>query len=498
MNKLKWAFFILLVGILAFSCKKTELITDSNAKLSFSADTIIFDTIFTTIGSTTEALRIYNTHDQPINISNLRLAGGNSSFYRINVDGEPGIEFENIEIPAEDSLWVFVEVTLDPNNLDNPLIVTDSILFETNGNLQDVDLVAWGQDANFFYPTNSISGFPDFTCLDGDCFNQNPCVEITWDDPKPYVIYGYLVVDSCDILNISPGTQIHFHANSGLWVYSYGEIKAIGSADEPIVFQGDRLESIYDEIPGQWDRIWINEGESGTQNVFRHCEIKNNFIGIQAEPLVLNEADVTGPSAENQLIIENTIIKNNSAAGLLIRNYNISSTNSLFANAGQYCSAITGGGEYQFLHCTFGNYWQFSTRTTPAFFIGNIYEDVLGNVQVRDISNSFVHNSIIYGNSFDELIYNFDDDGMSDIVFDGLAVKVDETNVNDNNFFVQAGLRINQNPDFVEPSDGDFHILESSPCKDFYNSPNSPFIINDLELNLRTLPADLGCYEYQE
>lgn len=496
MNKLKWVVLVSIAAGLTFSCEKTELITDSNAKLSFSADTMIFDTIFTTLGSTTEALKIYNIHDQPINISKIELAGGNSSFYRINVDGEPGIEFSDIEIPAEDSLWVFVEVTLDANNTNNPLIVADSILFETNGNLQDVDLVAWGQDANFFFPTNSVQGLPDFTCLDGDCFNQNGCVNETWDSSKPYVIYGYLVIDSCDVLNIQPGTQIHFHANSGLWVYSYGEIKALGNVDNPIVFQGDRLESIYDEIPGQWDRIWINEGEAGAQNVFRHCEIKNNFIGIQAEPLVLTEEDVTGPNAENQLIIENTIIKNNSAAGLLIRNYNISSTNSLFANAGQYCAAITGGGEYQFLHCTFGNYWQFSTRTTPAFFIGNIYEDVLGNVQVRDISNSFVNNSIIYGNSFDEIVYNFDDDGQHEITFDGLAVKVDETNVNDNSIFIQSGLIKNENPDFVEPSDGDFHLELGSPCIDA--STASPFISLDIEETSRTFPADLGCYEYQE
>ena len=115
-----------------------------------------------------------------------------------------------------------------PTNINSPLIVTDSIIFQTNGNIQDVDLVAWGQDAYFHVGVQFAEGFPDIICLDGPCNNGAPPVDgndpiNNWINDKPHVVYGYLVVDSCDILNIGPGTQVHFHASSGLWVYRGGK-----------------------------------------------------------------------------------------------------------------------------------------------------------------------------------------------------------------------------------------------------------------------------------
>ena len=489
--------FPLIVLVFAFnSCKKNELNTDSSVMLEFSADTMIFDTVFTTIGTTTEFLKIYNTDDQPIEVSNIRLARGSSSQFRINVDGVSGISFDDVEIPAEDSLFIFVEATIDPNMAFAPLIVTDSILFETNGNLQDVDLVAWGQDAYFFHGINFSPNFPDIVCLDGDCFNGLPCVDTTWTNEKPIVIYGYLLVDSCDKLTIQPGTQIYFHQGSGLWVYKYGQITAMGNVDEPIVFQGDRPESVFDEIPGQWDRIWVNQGNAGEDNLFEHCVIKNNFLGIQAEPLVLTEDDLFGPGAENKLVLRNTITRNNSGAGLLLKNYNVQAQNCLFANAGQSTVAINGEGEYNFNFCTFGNYWSFGTRNTPSFFVSNTYVDQLQNLQVRSIENSQVTNSIIYGNSFDEIAYVFDNTGgaLSDIIFDKVLVKIDETDVSDQDVFTD--ILINQNPEFVEPSDGDFHLLSSSPMTSINSwSVFAPFINSDLEETENISgPREWGCY----
>lgn len=464
--------------------------------LGFSADTMIFDTVFTTIGTTTEFLKIYNTDKQPIEVSSIKLAKGSSSQFRINVDGTSGIEFENIEVPAEDSLFIFVEATIDPNGINSPLIVTDSILFETNGNLQDVDLVAWGQDAHFFYGEEFAPGFPDITCLDGPCDSILPCADITWTNEKPIVIYGYLVVDSCDKLTIEQGTQIHFHKGSGLWVYEYGQINAMGTVEEPIVFQGDRPESVFDEIPGQWDRIWINQNEVGKDNMFTHCVIKNSFLGIQAEPLALNESQSLGPEAENRLILNSVITRNNSGAGLLLKNYNVEATNCLFANAGQSTVAINGGGEYKFNFCTFGNYWSFGTRNTPSFFVSNTYQDPWGNIQVRSIENSQVTNSVIYGNSFDEVAYVFDNFGgaLTDIIFDKVLVKVDEVDVSDSEVFTD--ILINQNPEFIEPSEGDFHLESFSPCINRPNSPFASFIGIDLDETTRIDTGDWGCYEY--
>src|SRR5688572_5706059 len=150
MFRLKFSFcFITLFSLVVAvsSCKKDDLLTESSAKLEFSDDTIMFDTVFTSMGSTTKQLKIFNRNSQPIRISSIRLAGGSTSTYRLNVDGLTGKSFSDVEIPAKDSLFIFIEVTINPQDASTPFIVQDSIIFETNGNIQDVDLVAFGQYA---------------------------------------------------------------------------------------------------------------------------------------------------------------------------------------------------------------------------------------------------------------------------------------------------------------------------------------------------------------
>ncbi len=191
--------------LLALSaCRKDEQIsTDSGIMLEFSRDTVIFDTVFTTIGSATQALKVYNRDDQAVEVSSIYLAKGDQSSWRMNVDGDAVSSIEDVFIPGNDSIFIFLEVTIDPNDMNSPLIETDSIMFSTNGNQQDVDLVAWGQDAIFFTPTNFQDGLPPFTCLDGDCFNNEPETIVTWTSEKPIVIYGYLIVDEGDKLMTS-------------------------------------------------------------------------------------------------------------------------------------------------------------------------------------------------------------------------------------------------------------------------------------------------------
>lgn len=94
--------------MLLFSCRKDEVLTDKSAKLEFSTDTVLYDTVFTSLGSTTKLLMIYNRNSRPLNISSIRLAGGVSSTFRLNLDGIPGKAFSNVEIPGDDSclcLW---------------------------------------------------------------------------------------------------------------------------------------------------------------------------------------------------------------------------------------------------------------------------------------------------------------------------------------------------------------------------------------------------------
>ena len=265
--------FLIIAFLYLSSCKKDDIIdTDPSVKLGFSTDTVIFDTVFTTLGSVTQHLKVYNPSGNTIRISSIRLAGGSQSPYRLNIDGEASFAVKDVELAGNDSLFIFVRVTIDPTDENNPFVVTDSILFETNGNIQDVDLAAWGQNANYILADTQVPGFPKYKII------AHEFEDITWTADKPYVIYGFAVVDSNGTLRINAGARIYFHDKSGLWIYKGGTIKVNGTFEEPVTFQGDRLEGFYKDLPGQWDRIWINEGSFN--NEINYAVIRNGFIGI--------------------------------------------------------------------------------------------------------------------------------------------------------------------------------------------------------------------------
>ena len=487
-------FFIFI--LIFFSCRKEdEIFDDSTARLNFSTDSISFDTVFTTIGSTTENFRVYNPYKETIRISSIRLIGGEQSTFRMNVDGRPGTYHENIEIAPKDSMWIFVEATIDPNNQQNPFVIEDFIEFTTNGNKQEISLVAWGQNAIYFTPTSFNRNIPDFTCLTGPCSDNIPPVDVRWTDSLPYVVYGFVVVDSLDKLTIEKGTKVYFHNNSGLWVYSGGQLTVNGTKDEPVIFRGDRLEPQYDDIAGQWDRIWINEGAI---NEINYAIIKNAFIGIHAEHLPFRNP-TTDPSQEPwRLRIKNTIIDNCSGFGLLTALYNIEAENLVISDCGQYNVAIQSNGSYKFNHCTFANYFSQSSRETPAFFIQNSVINAL-RTQIVGTPDVDVYNSIIYGDldsEFNTEVISTGNADSLDLDFQNTIIQTDES-ISDVNKFKNI-LRNPANPIFTNPRDGDFTLLENSVARDqgaitFGNQV--PFDLNG-ESRTSDGSPDLGAFEY--
>jgi len=483
--------------VFAFGCKKDDDIsTDPSDILAFSQDSVIFDTVFTTVGSTTRLLKVYNNNDQTVSISNLSVNGGEASNFRVNVDGVPGTLFENVEIAADDSMFIFIDVTVDPTLDGNPFVIEDRLNFLLNGNMQEVLLVAWGQNAIFHYPQNSI-GSLGISCLDpdGDCFNEEPPVDANWTSELPHVVYGYIVIDEFDHLTIEEGTQIHFHADAGMWVFQGGQLTVEGTKENKVVFQGDRLDFVYDDVPGQWDRIIINESPAGMDHVIKHAIIKNSTFGIQAKPFAANEDASTNSSiSPNKLIMENVIMQDHSATALWATNFRVEAENCLFANAGSYCGLFQGEGQYDINHCTFANYWTENTRTSPGFLISNSYlNEFNGMVQVtKSILTSTLTNNIFYGNDFEEFNYQFDVGvGLTvDVSFDRNLFKVDEADVN-NIFFTNSVT--NYAPSFVDISTRDFHLAETAIG---IQSDNS--ILNeDLDCVTRDPGAkEKGCYEF--
>lgn len=351
-------------------CRKEEFNADKNFQLGFSNDTVIFDTVFTSIGTSSQALMVYNNSDLPVKISSVRLAGGSASPFRINIDGEAVFRKSDVEIASKDSLFIFVKVTIDPNNTDNPLIQTDSILFETNENQQNVKLVAWGQDA-YFYNSDTLKGNFEFR------------------NNKPHVIYGDLVVDSLSTLTIDEGTQICFHKNSGLIVKNTGKLLVTGTLNNPVIFRSDtwvNFDPLHDTVPGMWSGIWLQSGSG--KHEFNYAEIRNSDVGIMIDSCEAGLAPA--------LTLYNCKIRNTISYGLYTKASTVLAANCEFSNSGGFLLCLQGG-SYDFRQCTFANFWQWS-RKAPSIYLSNSYNGILGELHKPALEKAYFGNCIIYGN----------------------------------------------------------------------------------------------------
>jgi hypothetical protein len=463
------------------SCKKDIIDEDPGIQLSFSQDTVFFDTVFTSIGSVTKYLTVRNTSNSRVRISSINLAGGSSSFYQLNIDGEAANEATDLEIAANDSLFIFIRTTIDPTDVNSPFVVSDSILFLTNGNQQKVQLVAWGQNAHYILADTYIPGFPKFKIVAGE--NET----VTWTGHKPYVIYGYAVVDSTGMLEITKGANIHFHNNGGLWVYKGGTLKVRGEADSVVTFQGDRLEPFYRDLPGQWDRIWLNE--SAQDHEINYAVIRNGFIGLQPETF--------SSQMGGKLILSNTIIENMTGFGILTRYFDMIAYNNVVTNCGQYLVALTWGGDYDIRHCTFANYWSQSVRVTPSFVLNNFFTDQDNNIYAFDF-NAYFGNCILYGRNNEEMLYSFDEGASYDYFLESCLLQTEEDFTDPAHF---ANCLNDKDTIFLDYMNNDYSLDTLSAAIDKGNPQvltGFPFDLQpDITRNNRELLLpDMGAYEF--
>lgn len=490
---------ILIVLVSSFSCRKDFTTVASFGDLKFSKDTVFLDTIFTNIGSSTYNLKVYNKSNTDITIPQITLENGANSNYRLNVDGIPGKSFENIDILANDSIFVFVETTIDFSSIPDPLY-TDKILFDNGNNQQDVDLVTLVQDATFIFPDKdpismkidslSLDGTP--TTIKGRFLEDS---ELTFTNEKPYVIYGYAAVEANKTLSIEAGAQIYFHDNSGLIIDNEATLKVNGTLTNKVTFEGDRLENTFDRTSGQWGTIWMRAGSKN--NEINHAIIKNNVIGI-----LVDSISGTDPT----LKILNAEIYNSSNYGILGRETNIEGNNLVIGNAGQCSLAGTIGGSYNFTHSTFANYWNNSIRSFPAVLINNffIYEDNTGQeiLETRVLNEVNFTNCIIDGNNnIDFLIDYFDDGTTPNYNISNCLIQFNDINELYTDFTIMdfedtshyQNIILNGNLDFKNLNNSEFIIGENS---DAINKASTSIFTLDLLGIDRTNSPDIGAYQH--
>lgn len=429
---------------------------------------------------------IYNRDSRPVTISSAILAGGIQSKYRINIDGMSGVAFTDIEIPGEDSLFAFVEVTLDPNNQLDPAMVIDSVVFNTNGVDQDVDLVACGWDAEFIYPTNYSPSLGSFSVV--------PC-DTTWTAGKPIVIYGLAAVDSACTLTIEAGAQIYIHKYSGMLVYRDGSLQILGDVGNEVKIQSDRIDEFYEDQAGEWDRLLFFRDSKN--NIIENAIIKNGSIGVQVGAI----HDPINPHGSDPVLrMKNVVIENMAGIGLLGFEGSVDAVNCVFGNAGQYSAALTAGGSYNFKHCTFGNSWPFGNRQTPALLINNWFEDFTGIVQARDVNEAYFGNCIVYGNNPNEVLVDKIEGSLLNFQFERCLLRVDPDDQDATTAeFVDCIL--NDDPNFVDAVENNFELDTLSPAKD---AGLQSIVLTDINLEQdilgtpRLQSPDLGAYERVE
>jgi len=480
-SKMKSFFFciVLFFIILSSACRKEKLLTDGSS-LAFSTDTLTFDTVFRYAGSTTRQFKLYNQSKQPLRISSVRLAGGKTSPFRINLDGISNVEFLDVEVPGNDSLFIFVQVTVTPSQ-SAPLLIKDSVLFETDGDVQNVKLVAIGQDVYLHKPDHfPTNGLPPYSIMGKEG------TDTILPNDKPHLFFGYTVIDSDCKLNIKAGTHLYFHNNAVLWVYDKGTLIVNGTYKNEVTFQGDRLEPDYKDIPGQWGTIWFSKGS--LNNSIDWAIIKNGIYGVQVDTVVT-------PGIPT-LKITNTIIRNMQAIGILGQGGHIWGSNCVFANCGKYVVALTLGGKYKFEHCTFANYWAQSTRTTPLLALNNYYISASNQYVIRNLDSAYFGNCILIGDIDEEIgIDSSIHGGKFSYRFENCIIKTARS-VSNTTYY--KTIYNNADPVFKDISSNDYHLnAPSSAAVD----KGHPTLLNlDLDNKARPNPAgtipDLGAYEY--
>ena len=445
-------FFILL---LSFSCRKDFSSLPSNGNLRFSRDTVFLDTIFTNTSSSTYALKVYNEGTEDIHIPSIQF-GRTNSFYRMNVDGVPGKKFEDVLLRSDDSLYIFIETTIDYSKVESPLY-TDSIVFDAGSKLQDVKLVTLVKDAHFIYQSSSNTDtitpkyFQDKSPKFVRYLSDD---ELNFTEEKPYVIYGYCAVPEGKTLTINAGAQLYFHKNSALVVGKDASLQVAGTLEKKVRFEGDRLEFSFENVAGQWDGIWL-QGNSANHNI-NHAYIKNATIGIVCDS-ILNTSET--PS----VLLKNTEIYNNSQYGILARAAHIKGENLILGNSRISSLAIEHGGSYDFNHTNIVNYWSQSVRRSTALQVKNSVatENTTPNALELRFSNS-----IIAGTRTQEIYFDTQEETAFDCLFTHCFVSAnteDTTPLYDtSDTTMYASCIFSGSLDFKDTSESDFRIGEES------------------------------------
>ena len=471
---------ILLVAISLFSCREEQLSSDPSLRLSFSKDTVSFDTVFTSIGTATLRLMVYNRNANALAISNIWL--DNNTAFKVNVDGENDLsQLQDIQLNGGDSLFVFIKVYIDPNKKNAPVLIEDNLRFAVNENTQTVHLEAVGQDVNLIKTPARLTIKDKFT----------------FTSSKPYLIYDTLAVR--DQLTIKPGARLYFHDKAALM--AYGDVTAIGELDKPITLQGDRIDNLFEHVPyayvaGMWSGVYLLDLADTPQKTynFKQVDILSANVGLYC----YSEKSTALPTMQ----LFNSRIHNHAVYGLVLQNINAIVVNTELSNAAAYCAYLAGG-YHTFIHSTIASFFNSTDvriQSTPredvaAVYINNLSKDrVPTHASFRNcIVTGIRSNNLLVATPFEQ--YYIDTIANNYLKADTLHIAHALNNVywqkTDSDVFVNTYYK------YQEYVYYDFRLAEHSPARGIADPTLAAKYKEDRNGQPRNIAKpDAGCYQY--
>ena len=469
-------FYILLLLFGLISCREGIISSDPTLKLRFSHDTLLFDTVFTTIGSSTKRVMVYNPNKNAVSIQQVSMREG--KHFHINLDGENNMDqLRNITVRGGDSLFMFVRVYIDPLNEDNPVLVDDDIAFSVNGNTQKINLQAYGQNVEKIkIPSDSIIR---------NCHLSNN---------KPYLLYDTISVGQ---LTIDAGTTVYMHEGAMLCVY--GSVTAKGTQEAPIIFRGDRTDRLFDSVPyrmasGQWNGIYLMPSKEV------YVDILSGSVGLYAY------SETTG-NILPKLTLKNSRIHNHSIYGLVIQNTDADVTNCEISNCASYCVYLAGG-NHQFVHNTIAAYYGYPY--TNLNIHQNIIPEDVAAVYINNLSknmaktNSSFCNCIITGARPNNLVVATPLNEHYTGKFTGNYLRADSLQLpeaKNNTYASKSDTTVFRNIYYLYQKYHyyDFQLDSLSPARGVADSAitfSKEIFTTDRIGQKRKAKPDAGCYEY--
>lgn len=461
-----------------YSCSDDDSFTTSRSDLlTFSQDTIKFDTLFANVNSSTVDFWVFNNNSKGVKISQIRLRGGNQTGYKVNVDGTPlsaknGYTVTDFDIRKGDSIRIFAEVLPPTNSTDDFTKVEDRIVFLLESGVeQSVPLTATSINAEIIRNLE----VKENTTIGGD---------------KPLLVYGKIKVDSSATLTIKYGTSLYFHNDAGIDVY--GKLLAVGTLAKPIIFRGDRLDRLfpylpYDNVSGQWEGIHFYS--KSYNNVIKNADIHGAKNAVVCDSSDLNKM---------KLDMENVIVHNSKGKGVSLTNSVAELANCQLTNALENCLYVCGGsvGVY---NCTIAQFYRINELGGPALVFTNQNDTIS-----YPLYNFLMYNSIVTGQNDDEVMgqsgkkkamfkYDIHDCLLKTVRNDSLKSEYIHDIIYESN-----DSSVNSAMNFRKVSNDslyyDFHLDSLSKAIEAGNKEYSTE--TDLEGNTRKTTPSLGCYEF--